>query len=73
MEEDSSRTMTASTRAATSSGTGIADAPFELALASSGLVGMLASFTVSATSTLAWIAATLVTTVTASLFTRKRF
>lgn len=51
----------------------IADAPYELALASSGVVGMFASITVSAASTLAWIVATLVTTVSASIFTRKRF
>ena|GEM_PF-4794528 len=51
----------------------IADAPFELALGSSGVVGMLASVTVSAASTLAWIVAALVTTVSASIFARKRF
>ena len=51
----------------------IADAPFELALGSSGVVGMLASVTVSVASTLAWIAAALVTTVSASIFARTRF
>lgn len=51
----------------------IADAPFELALGSSGFVGMLASITVSAASTLAWIVAALVTTISASIFARKRF
>ena len=51
----------------------IADAPFELALGSSGVVGMLASVTVSAASTLAWIVAALVTTVSASIFARTRF
>ena len=51
----------------------IADAPFELALGSSGVVGMLASVTVSAASTLAWITAALVTTVSASIFARTRF
>ena len=51
----------------------IADAPFELALGSSGVVGMFASVTVSAASTLAWIVAALVTTVSASIFARTRF
>ncbi len=51
----------------------IADAPFELALGSSGVVGMIASITVSAASTLAWIVAALVTTVSASIFARTRY
>ncbi len=51
----------------------IVDAPFELAVGSAGVVGMLASFTISAGATLAWITATVVTSVTASALGRTRF
>ena len=51
----------------------IVDAPFELAVGSAGLVGMLASFTISAGATLAWITATIVTSITASALGRTRF
>ena len=51
----------------------VVDAPFELALGSSGVVGMLASLTTSAASVLAWVGATLVASVAASTVFRKRF
>ena len=51
----------------------IADAPFELALGSSGMVGMLASFTTGAGASLAWIAATVVASIATSAVARKRY
>ena len=51
----------------------IADAPFEWALGSSGVVGVVASFTAGAGAVLLSIAATLVASVATSAFARKRF
>lgn len=51
----------------------LADAPFELALGSTGAIGVFASLTAGAGAVLAWVVAALVGSLAASAFVRKRF
>ena len=51
----------------------ILDAPFELAVGSTGVIGMLASLTASPSVAVTWITATLITSIATSSVARKIF